>query len=194
MVAPSATALEAQKLTLRQRLKALRPGFSVPDAAGRVVDNFTAALSLPAGAAIGGYWPIGAELNPLPLLRYLVASGHSVALPAVAAPDHPLVFRTADLDRPPRPGVYGIPAPGPDIPELTPSVVLVPLLGFDRSGWRLGYGGGYYDRTIRALRAAGEVLAVGLAYAGQEISAVPHGPFDERLDWIVTELEARRFS
>jgi 5-formyltetrahydrofolate cyclo-ligase len=71
-------------------------------------------------------------------------------------------------------------------------VILAPLLAFDRRGYRLGYGGGFYDRTLAILRSRGRVLAVGMAYAGQEVAAVPHGPNDERLDWIVTEAEAIR--
>ncbi len=73
---------------------------------------------------------------------------------------------------------------------MTPEVLLVPMLAFDRSGYRLGYGGGYYDRTLAALRAAGRVLAVGIAYAAQEVPSVPHGPRDERLDWIATDAGA----
>ena len=75
-----------------------------------------------------------------------------------------------------------------------PSVLIVPLLAFDRSGHRLGYGGGYYDRTLAALRASGgPVNAVGYGFAAQEVAAVPHDASDQRLDWIVTEREARRF-
>jgi 5-formyltetrahydrofolate cyclo-ligase len=70
-------------------------------------------------------------------------------------------------------------------------VVLVPLLAFDRRGWRLGYGGGYYDRTLRALRAEGPLLAIGLGYAAQEVAAVPHDEKDERVDLIVTERGVR---
>ena len=84
--------------------------------------------------------------------------------------------------------------PSADKPELTPGVVLAPLLAFDRSGYRLGYGGGFYDRTLERLRADGPVLAVGLAYAAQEVPEVPRDPNDKRLDWIVTEAEAIRWS
>jgi 5-formyltetrahydrofolate cyclo-ligase len=76
---------------------------------------------------------------------------------------------------------------------VRPDVLLVPLLGFDAEGWRLGYGGGYYDRSLQALRASGAALAVGFGYAAQEVERLPREPFDERLDWIVTELGARPF-
>ena len=75
---------------------------------------------------------------------------------------------------------------------LRPSLLLVPLLAFDRSGHRLGYGAGYYDRTLDGLRAGGAVLAVGVAFAAQEMPAVPVDGHDERLDWIVTERETLR--
>ncbi len=192
MVAPSTSTLEAEKLALRQRLKALRAGIKAADAAQRASEHF-AGIPVPPLAAIGGYWPVGDEFSPLPLLRRLAASGHPVGLPVVTESGRPLVFRQAPLDRPPPAGKHGIPAPGPEAPVVIPALLLVPLLGFDAAGWRLGYGGGYYDRTIAALRAAGGVITVGLAFAAQEINAAPHGPHDMRLDWIVTEREARRF-
>lgn len=193
MVAPSASALEAEKRALRQGLKALRSALDVPGAAQDAAVNF-GAVPLALGVPVGGYWPVGAEFDPLPLLRRLAAAGHPVGFPVMAGPAQPLAFRTADLDRPPPPSTYGIPAPPPDAPPVVPALLLVPLLGFDATGWRLGYGGGYYDRTIAALRSEGGLVVVGLAYAAQEVEKVPHGPHDVRLDWIVTEREARRFS
>jgi 5-formyltetrahydrofolate cyclo-ligase len=90
------------------------------------------------------------------------------------------------------PAAFNTQIPSADKPELTPGVVLAPLLAFDRRGYRLGYGGGFYDRTLDFLRNFGEVLAIGLAYAGQEVPVVPHDPNDKRLDWIVTEAAAIR--
>jgi len=87
-------------------------------------------------------------------------------------------------------GPFGIQEPTAAAPVLRPDLLLVPLLAFDRSGHRLGYGGGFYDRTLRALRADGAVLAVGIAYAGQEVDAVPVAEYDQPLNWIVTEREA----
>ena len=88
----------------------------------------------------------------------------------------------------------GVPAPGPDAPELTPDLVVVPLLAFDGAGARLGQGGGYYDRTLAALRAAGPVVALGLAYAGQEVARLPVEAHDQRLDAVLTEAGLRRFA
>jgi 5-formyltetrahydrofolate cyclo-ligase len=89
-------------------------------------------------------------------------------------------------------GNFRVLTPPPEAPEVTPAVILAPLLAFDRAGYRLGYGGGFYDRTIARLRAAGKVLVIGVAYAAQEVPAVPRDATDQKLDWIVTEDGARR--
>ena len=91
------------------------------------------------------------------------------------------------------PGVFGLSQPGKDWPEAVPDVLVVPLLAFDARGMRLGYGGGFYDRTLADLRATRNILAVGFAFAGQEVQDVPHRESDEPLDWVVTETGARRF-
>jgi 5-formyltetrahydrofolate cyclo-ligase len=83
-------------------------------------------------------------------------------------------------------GVWGISEPTADKPEVEPDILLVPLLAFDNAGRRLGYGGGFYDRTLHALRAKKQVTAVGLAYDEQRVDAVPHLDYDQRLDWVLT--------
>ena len=97
----------------------------------------------------------------------------------------PLIFRAWTpgdaMDR----AVWGIAEPKPDKPNWEPDILLVPLLAFDGSGWRLGYGGGFYDRTLRGLRARKPIVAVGLAYDEQHVDAVPHLDYDERLDWVL---------
>jgi 5-formyltetrahydrofolate cyclo-ligase len=109
-----------------------------------------------------------------------------LALPAIAGKGKPLLFRAwtpGDLmDK----GVWGIAEPKADKPAVEPDVVLVPLLAFDRQGWRLGYGGGFYDRTLQELRARKPIAAVGLAYEGQEVEAVPRLDYDQQLDWVLT--------
>jgi 5-formyltetrahydrofolate cyclo-ligase len=87
------------------------------------------------------------------------------------------------------PGVWNIPVPPETSPELLPDVLLVPMLAFDRNGYRLGYGGGFYDRTLVKLRAIKPVVAIGVAYSAQEVPEVPRAPFDQPLDWIMTERE-----
>ena len=149
-------------------------------------------IGVPAGAVVAGYWTTGDELDVRPLLAALDDAGYRCALPVAAAPGAVLVFRrwrTGDVLTAGRSGVM---EPGADVEAVTPDVVITPLLAFDRSGYRLGYGAGYYDRTLRALRGAGPVVAVGVGFAAQGVDAVPHDAADERLDWMVTEAGAVR--
>ena len=161
-------------------------------AAAAVTTNFLSAVTLAPRAIIGGYWPIGTEIDVRPLLTALHERGHPCGLPVVHR-GQPLTFhRWRPNDRLVR-GVFGIDVPDPKAPEVVPDVFLAPLLAFDASGMRIGYGGGYYDRTIPALRARRPLLVVGVAYAAQEVERVPTDKFDQRLDWIVTESAARHF-
>lgn len=139
---------------------------------------------------VGGYWPIGDEIDPRVLLSKLDREGCGLALPVVVTETKSLIFRTWRPGYPLESGTYGIPVPAVPTEALVPELLLVPLLAFDRSGHRLGYGGGYYDRTIRSLREQGSLAAVGLAYAAQEVPIVPREADDEALDWVVTEREA----
>jgi len=162
-------------------------------------DQFIAAITLPRAATIGSYWPFRDEIDCAPLLHHFHENDHEVGLPAVVAtpkgrPPRPMVFR------PWRPGMrlakgrLGEPTPPPDADygagDLTPGVLLVPLLAFDRRGRRIGYGGGNFDATIAHLRSAGTLIAIGLAYADQEVETVPTEDHDEPLDWVVTERSA----
>lgn len=160
------------------------------EAGAAVAERFLAALKPPQGATVSGYWPFGGELDPRPLMERLYAGGHVLALPVIAGRGLPLIFRRWQPGQALEAGAHGIPVPGPAVAEIVPRLLLVPLLAFDRDGYRLGYGGGYYDRTLARLKAEGEALAVGLAFAAQEVDAVPHEGQDQRLDWIVTEREA----
>lgn len=179
------------KAALRARMKVVRDGLADPRVAGVLHDRLLAAVPLPSGP-VAGYWPLGSELDVLPLLRRLHGQGRTVALPVSGPRGTPLVFRSWEPDCAMATGRYGIAECGEDRPVVVPAVLLVPMLAFDRAGHRLGYGAGYYDRTLADLRRRGPVLAVGVAYAGQEVGAVPRGGFDEPLDWIVTERWALR--
>jgi 5-formyltetrahydrofolate cyclo-ligase len=117
---------------------------------------------------------MGSEIDPSPVLLKLAATGALLALPVVLGPHLPLAFRTPDGDA---------------IPDL----IIAPVLAFDRAGRRLGQGGGHYDRTIERLRARGPLFVIGLAYAGQEIEAVPCEAHDQRLDAILTEIGYSEF-
>ncbi len=176
------------KAALRAKLRTRRTDArrADPNAAVHAAQAFPGArLGRFAVAAI--YHPQGAEMDPYPLAAILERQGVRIALPTAVARDAPLVFRLLSEDGAMRPDAVGIPSPSDDAPAVRPDLVICPLLGFDRRGGRLGQGGGFYDRTLAALRADGPVVAIGLAYAAQELPDVPAGPFDEALDGVLTE-------
>ena len=146
-------------------------------------------LAITPGTIVSGFMPLQSEINPLPLMRKLAGEGARLALPVVIGRGKPLIMREWTFGEPLSSGVWGIREPEPEAAEVEPDILLVPLLAFDRAGYRIGYGGGYYDRTIAQLRARKAVIAVGLAYAAQEVPAVPATPRDARLDLVLTERE-----
>ncbi len=172
---------------MRAAAIARRKAAFAADAGGRLAARFLAAHRLPPGTAVSAYWPMGSELDPRPLLHRLDADGQICLLPVVVGRGQPLLFRRW------RPGSrlleagFKVMTPGPEAAEGVPSLVLCPLLAFDRRGYRLGYGGGYYDRTLRRLRRAGTVTAIGIGFAAQEVPEVPTDATDQRLDGILTE-------
>src|SRR5262245_6961297 len=137
--------------------------------------------------------PLRSEINPLPLMRKFANAGAQLALPVVAGRGRPLIMRAWSFGEPLVEGVWGIRVPGPEVQELAPDILLVPLLAFDRQGYRLGYGAGYYDMTLNALRAKKPIAAVGIAFAAQEVDTVPITPRDARLDLVLTERETIDF-
>lgn len=150
-------------------------------------DAFLAAAPAAPGAAVAGYWPIGDELDVRPLLAALAEADRTIALPAVAGRGMALEFRPWTPGQPLEAGAHGTRHPPAGAGLVRPSLLLVPLLAFDRAGWRLGYGGGYYDRSLAALRDAAAVIAVGVGFAAQEVERVPHDGHDQRLDAVLTE-------
>jgi 5-formyltetrahydrofolate cyclo-ligase len=142
---------------------------------------------------VAGFMPMKSEINPLPLMRKLAAAGARLALPVVAGKGRPLIMRAWGFGEPLAAGVWGIREPPATAPAVAPDLLIVPQLAFDRAGQRIGYGAGYYDMTIAALRAVKEVLAIGLAFAAQEIAAVPATPHDAPLDLVLTEREVIDF-
>lgn len=148
-------------------------------------------LSLPVwkGSAgpVSAYWPMRSEADPRPILEALHERGLPLCLPAIV--EKRMIFRRWAPYEPIVPGGFGTLVPTPDQPEVKPTILLVPLAAFDRRGYRIGYGKGYYDRALSEL---GPTISIGIGYAAQEVEAVPDEPHDRRLDWIVTERETLR--
>jgi len=138
----------------------------------------------PPGAVVAGFWPMGPEIDIRPLLLALHKRGHAIGLPVTPKRGLPLRFRAWQPGDALRRGPLGTSQPGPESPELVTDWLLVPLLAFDRTGRRLGYGGGYYDRTLAGLPGA---VALGVGYACQELDEVPAGPDDATLTAVATE-------
>ncbi len=188
----TAPPVHSDKATLRAAALARRD--ALPADARKAAAEAIAAREFPlkiaSGMIVSGFMPLKSEINPLPLMQKLAAAGARLALPAVAGRGKPLIMRAWQWGAPLAAGVWGIREPKPDAPEVEPDIVLVPLLAFDRAGRRIGYGAGYYDMTIARLRSRKTVTAVGIAFAAQEVPAVPATERDARLDLVLTENEA----
>ncbi len=150
-------------------------------------------LRAPQPSCVSGYAAIRTEMDPMPALERIHAAGITVCLPVVVAPGQPLAFRPWHPGMALVAGAFGAAIP-PEGPDVTPDLLIMPLSGFDDTGARLGYGGGFYDRTLARLRAAGAVRAVGLGYAAQQLDRVPTEPTDQRLDAVVTEHGVQEFA
>jgi len=181
---------------LRTEAKSRRAGLATahPLAGDDLADMAAAALDAadawPApGAVVSGYWPIQSEINPFPLLQMFEERGYDLALPVLnpTAEGYAMRFRRFRLGDPLVPGPFGIREPGEVAPDVEPDVLLLPMLGFDKAGVRLGYGGGYFDRVLQALRAKKPVTAYGIAFSAQQLAEVPCEGHDQRLDGIFTE-------
>jgi 5-formyltetrahydrofolate cyclo-ligase len=158
-------------------------------AAAQAIADRGLPVDLKPGVIVSGFSPLKSEISPLPLLRRLADAGAGLALPVVVGRGQPLVMRAWSFGAPLDAGVWGIRQPPADAAEVFPDILIVPLLAFDRRGHRIGYGAGYYDMTIGRLRAMKPITAIGIAFAAQEIAAVPATPRDARLDLVLTERE-----
>ena len=181
------------KASLRANAMARRNAIAADfrdDAAVLAAEVFMAKIAPRQGLTISAYWPIGSEIDTRPLLVRLMDLGCAVALPETQG-DEPLIMRLWEKDAPLYPSGFGTLAPIETAPVVEPDLVVLPLLGFDRQGNRLGYGKGHYDRTIAAMSR--KPTLIGLAFAGQEIDQIPHGAHDIPLDGVVTEAGLRVF-
>lgn len=186
--------IEEAKAALRteahKRRAQLHPSLRL-DAARDAVAHFLEHLPLGQGEVVAAYWPIRDELDIKDLIVRLMDSGQPVALPVVLGDEEPLELRLWQEGAPLYEAGFGTLAPEDSAPRVEPDIILMPLLGFDRHGTRLGYGGGYYDRTLAHLVRRPRL--VGFAFARQEIDHIPRDAHDVPLDAIVTELGVRHF-
>lgn len=189
---------QALKANLRREASVRRKQAQAahPQAGLALMQHFKGAIHAPAGAAISGFWPMAEEIDVVPLLSQLHAAGHPIGLPVVVGKGQPLIFRSWHPGLALVDGGFRTEVPPPGSPELVPEILIVPLLAFDAEGYRLGYGGGFYDRTLEKLRNARgkRPLAVGVAFSAQHVARVPRDRHDQPLDWIVTEKSAQAFS
>jgi 5-formyltetrahydrofolate cyclo-ligase len=187
--------VSSRKAELRAGALARRD--ALPAAVRAAAAQAIAVRSLPVpvapGMIVSGFSPMRSEVNPIPLMRAFADAGATLALPVVAGRGKPLVMRRWAFGEPLVAGVWDIREPPPEAPEVFPDVLMVPLAAFDRAGQRIGYGAGYYDMTIGRLRGMKPVIAIGIAFAAQEIPQVPVTAHDAPLDLMLTETEVIDF-
>ena len=183
--------------TMKARRDALHDGGGAPAQAAATFAGEVLALAPPqrgeaTEAVVSSYLPIGSEIDPQPLMRALAEQGAIGALPVIVAKARPLTFRSYLDGDPLEEKLWGIREPLANQAVCVPDILVLPMLAFDDQGWRLGYGGGFYDRTLAGLRAEKAVIAIGLAYDGQRVDAVPYDDYDARLDFVLTPSGLRK--
>jgi 5-formyltetrahydrofolate cyclo-ligase len=141
----------------------------------------------PTCKVVSAFFPYKSEIDTRPLLGKLASEGWTTCLPIVVALGEPLIFRRWMPGQPTVPGTWDIPQPTYDAELVEPDVLLVPMMAFDKHGFRLGYGGGFYDRTLAMLRAKKTITAIGVAYSAQEVDSIVHDSHDQALDYVLTE-------
>lgn len=183
------------KPALRRRLLGARQeaARTQPRAGAALALHFPLHL-MPHRAVVAGYRPMRSEIDPLPLMAALVKHGAELALPTMQGEGMPLLFRRWQEGERLTLGAFGVEEPAPEAAAVVPDLVLVPLVGVDRDGVRLGMGKGFYDHTLAGLRERGRVLAVGLAFEAQRVGQLPAEPHDQNLDALVTEAGFHAFT
>jgi 5-formyltetrahydrofolate cyclo-ligase len=185
---PTKESVRSEALALRDALPA-----ETRVAAAEAIAARPLPIAVPEGAIVSGFMPLKTEINPLPLMRKLAEAGARLSLPCIAGRGKPLIMRAYAFGDEFARGQWGIREPLPTAAEVDPDILIVPLAAFDKTGNRIGYGAGYYDITINALRAKKTVTAIGIAFAAQQFPAVPTTERDERLDLVLTEKETFDF-
>ncbi len=182
--------LTESKAALRAKALARRALVTPAEAAAfakRIVEIGAGLAAEHHAESVSGFWPIKDEVSTLPLLEALARQNIVTALPVMAGRDQPLTFRAWKPGEPLAEAKMKIMEPPQSAPEVLPDLLFVPLAGFDRQGGRLGYGAGYYDRSLAKLRALKKILAVGVGFGVQELQDLPQEPHDEPLDYVLTE-------
>jgi 5-formyltetrahydrofolate cyclo-ligase len=182
---------DSPKAQLREQALARRDALPADEraAAAEAIAARPFPVTVTTGMVVSGFSPMKTEINPLPLMRKAAQLGARLALPAIAGRGKPLIMRAYTFGDELARGQWGIREPRAEAPEVAPDILIVPLAAFDRAGHRIGYGAGYYDMTINALRAKKKTVAMGIAFAAQEIASIPATDRDARLDFVLTERE-----
>lgn len=187
--------IDDAKSELRRRAHAAREAIDADvrsSAADALAAHFFSTFEFGAKDVVAGYWPIRDEIDCRGVLTRLMDGGQPVCLPVVRGPAKPLEMRLWAVGAPLFPSGFGALAPAAGAPLVDPDYVLIPLLAFDGRGTRLGYGGGYYDRTLAGLSR--RPVVIGCAFSAQELPAIPRGPHDVPIDYVATEAGVRRFA
>ena len=186
---------DSPKARLREQAFARRDALLADEraAAAEAIAARPFPVTITTGMIVSGFSPMKTEINPLPLMRKAAQLGARLALPAIAGRGKPLIMRAYAFGDELARGQWGIREPKAEAPEVAPDILIVPLAAFDRAGHRIGYGAGYYDLTINALRAKKKVIAMGIAFAAQETTSVPATERDARLDFVLTDREVIDF-
>ena len=189
------TETDSPKARLREQAFAGRDALPADErtAAAETIAARPFPVTITTGMIVSGFSPMKTEINPLPLIRKAAQLGARLALPVTAGRGRPLIMRAYAFGDELARGQWGIREPKAEAPEVVPDILIVPLAAFDRAGHRIGYGAGYYDMTINALRAKKKVIAMGIAFAAQETTSVPATERDARLDFVLTEREVIDF-
>jgi 5-formyltetrahydrofolate cyclo-ligase len=178
------------KSQLRTELHQLRDNYKkthdLKNCGQALLDKLISAQIIPPKAVIGSYWPVKSEADACALLTYYYEQGHVCALPVVQTANKPLLFREWRPGNLLVSGIYNILTPDETAPLVTPTVLFVPILGFDSRGHRLGHGEGYYDRTLESLRSRHPIIAIGIAFDCQEVEIIPHHDYDQPMNYIIT--------
>lgn len=183
--------ITTQKSRARLQAKKRRQEVFDPAAGVELIRHFPAERFR--GAVISGFWPLKNEIDVKPILWALSDAGHALALPCTPRVGNPLIMRAWSPSDTLKIGSFDTREPFPEQPEIRPDILLMPLLAFTQTGERLGYGGGFYDRTIAALKDQGDIFTCGVAFAGQEAAFLPTDQYDQKLDAILTENGFKEF-